>query len=91
MTGFKKNLQSTEDKSGFFGRLSQGLSKTGQALTGGMGNLVLGHKTLDDDLLEDIETRLLTADVGVDATQKIIQDLTRRLSRKELANLDTLY
>ena len=56
-----------------------------------MGNLVLGHKTLDDDLLEDIETRLLSADVGVDATQKIIQDLTRRLSRKELANLDTLY
>lgn len=91
MTGFKKNLQITEEKSGFFGRLRQGLSKTGEALTGGMGSLVLGHKTLDDDLLEDIETRLLTADVGVDATQKIIQDLTQRLSRSELGNLDTLY
>lgn len=91
MIGFKKNLQTSEESSGIFGRLREGLSKTSHALTDGMGNMVLGHKTLDDDLLEEIETRLLTADVGVDATNKIIQDLTQRISRKELANVEALY
>ena len=91
MISFKKNLQTTEESGSIFGRLRKGLSKTSHALTGGMGNLVLGHKTLDDDLLEEIETRLLTADVGVDATNKIIQDLTQRISRKELANVEALY
>ena len=88
MIGFKKNLQDTEEKRGILGRLRQGLSKTSHTLTGG---LVLGRKTLDDDLLEDIETRLLTADVGVEATNRIIQDLTRRVGRKELENEETLY
>ncbi len=88
MIGFKKNLQDAEEKRGILGRLRQGLSKTSHTLTGG---LVLGRKTLDDDLLEDIETRLLTADVGVEATNRIIQDLTRRVGRKELENEETLY
>ncbi|HID81387.1 MAG TPA: signal recognition particle-docking protein FtsY [Chromatiales bacterium] len=91
MIGFKKNLQTPEKSSGIFGRLRDGLSKTSHALTDGMGSMMLGHKTLDDDLLEEIETRLLTADVGVEATNKIIQDLTQRVSRKELANVEALY
>ena len=50
------------------------------------GDLLGGSRQIDDDLLEDIETLLLTADVGVDATRRIIADLTARVRRKELAD-----
>lgn len=59
-------------------------------LTHGLGNLLLGKKTIDDDLLEDIETQLLLADVGVDATRQIIDDLTAKVKRKELADVSAL-
>jgi fused signal recognition particle receptor len=65
-------------------QLKSGLSKTRHGLTDGMADLVLGKKVIDDDLLEELETRLLMADVGIDATDKIITDLTKRISRKEL-------
>ena len=55
-----------------------------------MGRLILGEKQIDDQLLEDIETLLLTADVGVPATAEIIGDLTRMVARKELANSGAL-
>jgi len=77
-------------KKGLFSRLKQGLSKTGSAITEGMGALVLGKKKIDDDLLEELETRLLMADVGIEATQEIMDDLTKRVSRKQLDDVDSL-
>ena len=77
-------------KPGLFGRLKQGLSRTRSNLTEGIASLALGHRAIDDELLEEIETRLLTADVGVDATRRIIDSLTRRVSRKELRDADAL-
>ncbi|CAI9420024.1 signal recognition particle-docking protein FtsY [Pseudomonas sp. T2.1D-1.1] len=76
---------------GFFARLRQGLSKTSASIGEGMASLFLGRKEIDDDLLDDIETRLLTADVGVEATTLIVQNLTKRLARKELADSGALY
>ena len=80
-----------ETKAGFFARLKQGLSKTSASIGEGMASLFLGKKNIDDELLEDIETRLLTADVGVEATSVIIQRLTQKVARKELADADALY
>ncbi|MHC8405279.1 signal recognition particle-docking protein FtsY [Pseudomonas sp. TMB3-21] len=80
-----------ESKSGFFARLKQGLSKTSASIGEGMASLFLGKKIIDDELLEDIETRLLTADVGVEATSVIIQRLTQKVARKELADAAALY
>ena len=80
-----------ETKAGFFARLKQGLSKTSASIGEGMASLFLGRKTIDDDLLDDLETRLLTADVGVEATTQIIQRLTQKVARKELADADALY
>ena len=74
------------EKPGFFARLKSGLSKTRTNLTEGIANLILGKKTLDKDLIELIETQLLTADVGIDATEEIIKNLTQKLERKELAD-----
>ena len=82
--------QSPQDNRGLFNRLIQGLTRTRSGLTTGLADLALGKKSIDDELLEDIETLLLTADVGVEATQRIITDLTNRVSRKELNDSEAL-
>ncbi|AKF48343.1 MULTISPECIES: signal recognition particle-docking protein FtsY [Pseudomonas] len=78
-------------KVGFFARLKQGLSKTSASIGEGMASLFLGKKAIDDDLLEEIETRLLTADVGVEATSVIIKSLTQKVARKQLTDAQALY
>jgi len=77
-------------KAGFFTRLKKGLTKTRQSFTDSLATLVLGRKEIDDDLLDDLEMILLTADVGIDATDKIIQNLTQQVSRKELKDPEAL-
>ena len=78
-------------KLGWFARLKQGLAKTSSSLGEGMASLFLGKKEIDDDLLEELETRLLMADVGMEATAAIMGNLTRRVARKELADSGALY
>jgi fused signal recognition particle receptor len=75
---------------GFLARIKKGLSRTRSGFSEGLGDLLLGKKEIDDDLLEEIETQLLMADLGVAATQDIIADLTARTSRKELNDSDAL-
>jgi len=77
-------------KEGLFSRLKQGLSRTRSNLTDGLSNLVLGKKVIDDALLEDIETQLLSADLGLAATDHVIQALTARVKRKQLTDADAL-
>ena len=79
------------NKLSWFARLKQGLAKTSSSLGEGMASLFLGKKEIDDDLLEELETRLLTADVGMEATTAIMDNLTRRVARKELADSGALY
>jgi fused signal recognition particle receptor len=81
----------TQPKTGLFGRLKSGLSRTSNKLTEGFASLVLGRKTIDDELLEELETQLLTADLGVDATSRIIDDLTQRVARKQLGDVEALF
>ncbi|MNF35270.1 Signal recognition particle receptor FtsY [compost metagenome] len=80
-----------DNQGGWFARLKLGLSKTSASLGEGMASLFLGKKAIDDDLLEEIETRLLTADVGVEATNLIIQSLTQKVARKQLTDSGALY
>jgi len=79
------------DEERMFNHLKDRLGKTRAGLTDGMADLLLGKKTIDDDLLEELEMRLLTADVGVEATTRIIADLTKRTSRKELQDPVALF
>ena len=85
------HTEQVEEKTNLFGRLKQRLNKTSSKLTEGFASLVLGQKVIDDDLLEELETQLLTADLGVDATQTIISDLTQRVARKQLSDADALF
>jgi len=80
-----------EDSSGgLFARLRQSLGKTRAALADSLSSLILGRKTIDESLLEDIETQLLTADMGLAATEHIISALTRKLDRRQLASPEAL-
>jgi fused signal recognition particle receptor len=76
---------------GFFSRLKAGLSRTRDSLAQSLGNLLLGKKAIDQDLLDELETRLLTSDVGVKATAAILSELSERVKRKELADSEALY
>lgn len=71
---------------GLLGRLKQGLSRTRDKFSTGLGTLILGEKTISADLLEDVETQLLAADVGIEATDQIITNLKQKLDRKQLAD-----
>ncbi len=76
---------------GFLSRMKSGLSKTRKSFSQGMATLLIGAKEIDDELLEDIETQLLVADVGVDATRRVVDALTERVSRNELLHSHALY
>jgi len=80
-----------EEKTGFFSRIKSGLTRTRSKLSDGVGRVFLGEKTINDELLEEIETVLLTSDVGVDATTQIVEELTKEVARKELADSKALY
>ena len=75
---------------GFFGRLRSGLSKTRDQLTTGLGNLLLGEKEINESALDELETALLTTDVGLETTQAIMTELSDRAGRRELANMTAL-
>jgi len=79
------------DSGSFFGRMKQGLAKTRRGFTDGMVNLLIGGKEIDDELLEEIETQLLVADIGVEATRTIVKNLTERTERRELIYSNALY
>ncbi|MES9845084.1 MAG: signal recognition particle receptor subunit alpha, partial [Candidatus Sedimenticola sp. 6PFRAG5] len=78
--------QTPEEKQGLFTRLKTRLAKTRSNLTDGLADILLGKKSIDDDLLEELETLLITADVGVDASTRIIDDLTEKVKRNELSD-----
>lgn len=83
--------EADSDGANVFGRLKKGLSRTGSALSSGLGNLFLGSREIDDELLEDIETQLIMADVGIEATTLIIDNLTQQVARQELDDARALF
>ncbi len=75
---------------GMWARLKEGLSRTRAVFSTGLANVFLGKKVIDEALLEELETFLLTADVGVESTRDIMRDLTLRLGRQELKDSECL-
>ncbi len=78
-------------KGGFWKRLSSSLGKTRTQLAEGVGNLILGEKEIDQEVLDDLETALLLTDVGLETTQEIMADLSLRVRRKELNDTLALH
>jgi fused signal recognition particle receptor len=74
---------------GFFKRLRAKLNVGPAWLTTDIAELLPGRK-IDAEILDDLETRLITADVGMEATARILDELRRRVARKELNDVDAL-
>jgi fused signal recognition particle receptor len=74
----------TPAKRGWRERLS------GNAFSRGLSSLFVRHPKLDDDLLDELETTLITADVGVEASTALVEDLRRRMHKREFADAPAL-
>jgi fused signal recognition particle receptor len=77
------------DRGGFFQRLRSKLNRGPSWLTYDLSNLFKGRK-IDAEILEELESRLLLADVGVEATEHILSGLQKRVARNELADVEAL-
>src|SRR6266850_1571536 len=79
----------SSDGKGFFGRLRARLNRGGSTLAREIRSLLQGRQ-IDAGLLEELEERLISADVGVQASTEILADLRARAGRHELADADAL-
>lgn len=70
--------------------LDKGLSKTKESFFGKIARAIVGKKQVDDDVLDNLEEILVTSDVGVDTTLKIIQRIEERVKRDKYVNTDEL-
>jgi fused signal recognition particle receptor len=86
---FSKKEKPAESQS-FFKRLRSRLNRGDSWLTYDLANLAPGGE-IDEDVLEELESLLVMADVGVDTTEQIIADLRKSLARKELKDIEALH
>ena len=84
------DTQEKPQREGFFARLKRSLVRTRENIGSGFFGLFSGKK-IDDDLFEELETQLLTADLGVDTTPRIIEGLVQHADRKQLKDAEALY
>jgi fused signal recognition particle receptor len=94
MFGFKSKTSSAppaapEEKRGFIARLRAKLNRGNSWLTYDLANLLPGGK-IDENVLDELEMRLITADVGVETTEAVLHGLREQVQRKELGDLDAL-
>ena len=79
-----------EEPSGFFTYMRSRLRKTRQAFIGKLDRIFLGKKEIDQEVLEELEEVLITSDLGVETTQRLIASLEEKLHRHELIDTDRL-
>ena len=79
-----------EGKPGWFARLRQGLAKTRDGLSSRLDKMFAVGKAIDQTLLDEIETLLITSDFGMPVTEEVIQTLTKAMSRKSLKDAEAV-
>ena len=78
--------QTTQKKKGFFGRLVEGLTKTRDNIVKGIDNVFSGFSSIDDDFYEEIEEILVMGDIGIHATEEIIEHLKQQVKEQHIKN-----
>ncbi len=73
-----------ESKTGFFGRLVQGLAKTRNSIANGIDSIFSGFSSIDDDFYEELEEILIMADIGINTTMAIIQNLRAKVKENKI-------
>jgi|TARA_A100001035_G_scaffold216518_1_gene176376 fused signal recognition particle receptor len=79
-----------EGKPGWFARLRQGLAKTRDGLSSRLDQMFAVGKAIDQTLLDEIETLLITSDFGMSVTEEVVQALTKAMSRKSLKDAEAV-
>lgn len=74
----------SEEKKGFFGRLVAGLTKTRETIVSGIDSIFSGFSSIDDDFYEEIEEILIMGDLGVNATEEIIENLKAKVKENKI-------
>lgn len=75
---------------GFFDKLKSGLEKTRKSFTEKIEQLVVGYATIDDEFIDDLEAVLLSADVGVHTTNRLISEVKKGIKSKEIQSPEHL-
>lgn len=75
-----------EKKKGFFGRLVEGLTKTRNAVVNSIESVFLGYDVVDEDFFEELEETLIMGDIGVRASNDIIEELRNRVKEDKIKN-----
>ncbi len=74
----------SEEKKGFFSRLVSGLAKTRANIAAGIDNIFSGYSAIDDDFYEEIEEILIMGDIGINATNAILEDLKQKVKEQKI-------
>lgn len=74
----------SENKTGFFSRLVQGLSKTRDNIVHGIDSIFSGFSTIDDDFYEELEEILIMADLGINTTTAIVENLREKVKKEKI-------
>ena len=88
---FKKNQNKDTQTDTKKASLKDRLFKSKRRLGDGLSSLLIGKKQIDDELLEELEILMISADIGIQTTDKIIEAVRKKASRKELKDGDSLY
>ena len=76
----------SEEKKGFFSRLVSGLAKTRANIAAGIDSIFSGYSAIDDDFYEEIEEILIMGDIGINATNAILEDLKQKVKEQHIKN-----
>lgn len=88
--GTPSDDNTSNSSKGLLNRLKDKLSRTREVFSEGLARIFLGKKEIDAEVLEELENLLLSADVGVEATQEIIDKLQDKISRKQVSDFQAL-
>jgi fused signal recognition particle receptor len=89
--GIVDDHEDSVSKDSIFARFKRGLTKTRHQLGDSLGRLLLGKKEINQELLDELETLLVSADLGMETTQALLQQLTGQLERKQLSDGAMVY
>ena len=88
---FAEKAEESSDKLGFFDRIKEGLVKTRDQFSSQIKNLFTANVKIDDEMYEELEEILISADIGMDSTLDIVDSLRDEIKRQSIKDSDQIY
>ena len=83
--------KNTDENVGFFSKIKNGLTKTRDSFTSNLKNLFTRNVKIDDDLYEELEEILISADIGMTSTVEIVDQLREEIKKRNIKNSEEIY